>query len=402
MSQVFERSTIEKSNRSWPLLVRTVFICGLYSSGQNVYGISVNLPANIDIATSAAIAFQYDDNVFLSREHRIDDWVSRASPMFRLTRDGPASSLSGEFVLTHAHYRDGTRDSFNDYEANIDWRWRAASLLEVQVSASYLDVAQTIDGVSDSGLDSILIEPERTRMPSAEIAVALGRREGRLNGIIRRGQRDSEFDTPERNYSSAYYVFGTSYLVNENISFGLELSNTAVDYEDLRVAPERNSVEKVVLATTEYKLPKTRLMLRAGRLHKEFEFENRDKFEGPRWDFTASWSPKKYSVFSVTAGRNIQESLGDADFIDAESKAFTWSHQWAETLTSSFSYSQTIGEFVGIEQESEVMRSSFDIQYQPLDWLKLKLGVSALENRSSEIHSILENNRYIFVVEAPL
>ena len=115
-----------------------------------------------------------------------------------------------------------------------------------------------------------------------------------------------------------------------------------------------------------------------------------------------TWRPKTYSTLVFTTGKNVQESVGLADFVDVKSHVFSWTHQWTGRLRSSFGYSRTSGEFVGTERSDEVSRSNITLQYQPMTWLAFSLGVVSVENTTSLSDIGIESNRYILGVEAPL
>lgn len=375
---------------------------GLSTVSHSVVAATIELPANFELSSTATVEVLYDDNVFLSAEDEQDDWVARALPSLELSREGTVTNLSGSVSMARNHYRNGTRQGFNDYAAAIDWQWRVASLLEVQASADYTDMAQSISGNPDGGLDPILIEGQRTRRPGADVTFVLGRQGGRLQGIIRHGRQRNEFADTSRDFSAVRSSIDMNYSPSNRLMLGVQLSNTGFDYVDLGVVPDRDSRETIVLGVADYRLSKTRLQLRAGRLNKEFTLDGRQDFDGPRWDVSASWSPKTYSTLSITTGRTVQESLDIADFVDVESSVFAWSHQWTRSFDSTFSYSRTIGEFVGTDRSDDVLRSSLTIRYQPVDWLRLRIGFSKLENQISTTVNGIENDRYIFGVEAPL
>ncbi|TLM75614.1 outer membrane beta-barrel protein [Microbulbifer harenosus] len=381
---------------------RIILLWSLMAASQSGFAVTIALPANIELNSMATVEVQYDDNVFLAAENEQDDWVTRTIPALDISREGTATSFSGSFSLANSHYRDSSRQSFNDYVGNFDWRWRAANFLEVQTSVNYTDLAQTISGNPDGGLDPILIEGQRTRRPSADVTFILGRQGSSAQGVIRHAKQKNAFEEPARDFATARSSIDMNYSPSNRVMLGVQLANTEFDYVDLGVVPDRDSREILVLGTAEYRLAKTRLGLRAGRLNKDFRLNERQDFAGPRWDVTASWSPKTYSTLSITTGRTVQESPGTADFVDVESSVFSWSHQWTGTLDSTLSYSRTVGEFVGEASTSNVLRSNLMIRYQPADWLRLYMGFSRLENQISTTASGIENSRYMLGVEAPL
>lgn len=385
-----------------PLGLHTVLFSSLVTMGQAAHAVTIDLPANAKLTSTVSVDIQYDDNVFLSRENTQDDWVTRTSPSVSLEREGSSTNFSSAFTVTRGHYRQGSRENFNDYFGNMEWRWRAASLLEVHTSASYSDVAQSILGNPDGGLDPVLLEAERTRRPGVEVGLVFGRPDGRFQGILQQGKLRNEFEDSTRDFTTGYTSVNTSYSISNRVTLGVQVRDTELDYSDTGNLLARDSDERILLASVEYRLPKTQVQLRAGQLEKEFALAEREDFSGPRWDLTMTWRPKSYSTLVFTTGKNIQESVGLADFVDVKSHVFSWTHQWTGRLRSSVGYSQTRGEFVGTERSDEVLRSNFTLQYQPMNWLDLSLGVVSVENNTSLSNIGIENNRYIFGVEAPL
>ena len=385
-----------------PFWFRTVLFTSLVAIGQAAHAVTIDLPAGAKLTSTVRVDVQYDDNVFLSPENTQDDLVTRTSPSVSLEREGSSTSFSSAFTATRGHYRQGTRQNFNDYFGNMEWQWRVASLLEVHTSASYSDVAQSILGNPDGGLDPVLLEAERTRRPGAEVSLVFGRPDGRFQGILQQGKLKNEFDDSSRDFTTDYTSINTSYSVSSRVTLGVQVRDTELDYTDTGNFLARDSDERMLLASVEYRLPKTQIQLRAGQLDREFALAEREDFSGPRWDLTMTWRPKTYSTLVFTTGKNVQESVGLADFVDVKSHVFSWTHQWTGRLRSSVGYSQTSGEFVGTERSDEVSRSNITLQYQPMTWLAFSLGVVSVENTTSLSDIGIENNRYILGVEAPL
>nr|WP_242523630.1 outer membrane beta-barrel protein [Microbulbifer salipaludis] len=364
--------------------------------------VTIDLPANFELVGSAELEVQYNDNVSLTSQDRQDDWITRISPSLEVSREGQLTNLSSSFTLTRGHYLNGTRPEFTDYAADLGWQWRIGSLVELRSTASYTDVAQSVTGNLDGELAPILIEAERTRSPSGEIAIAVGRQGARLQGLLRHGIRKSEFDDAVRNSTAIYSGASGTYELNGILLVGMEAVKTDLAYVEVPQIPSRDSDEIQLMATTEVRLPKTSIRLRGGRLRKNFSLDTRENFEGPRWDGRVSWSPKSYSTISFSIGKNVQESLGIASFIDVKSSSVTWTHQWGEALRSTFSHSETQGEFVGTDRFDRVKRSSFSIGYRPIDWLSVRLGASILDSSTSINVFGLENQQYFLGLEAPL
>ncbi|MBB5211856.1 outer membrane beta-barrel protein [Microbulbifer hydrolyticus] len=391
-----------RDKRKSPLWARATLVSSLVTIGQVAHAVTIDLPANAELTSTVNVELQYDDNVFLSRESPQDDWLTRVSPSMSLEREGDATSFFGGLTITRGNYRNGTRQNFNDYAGNVEWQWRAASLLQVHTSASYSDVAQSILGSQDGGLDPVLLEAERTRRPSAEVSLVFGRQGGKFQGILRQGKQKNEFDDSTRDFSADYSTISASYSVSSRFTAGVQVSDTKLDYGDIAGVPARDSDETVLMATAEYRLPKTQLLVRAGRLDREFAPGVRENFTGPRWDILVTWSPRSYSTLSFTTGKNIQESVGVADFVDVKSNVVSWTHQWTGRLSSSLAYSQTSGEFVGTNRSDDVVRSNFTLRYQPMEWLGLSIGAVNVENRTTLSDIDIETNRYILGIEAPL
>ena len=381
---------------------RPMLVSAVAASVQVANAVTINLPGNLELTSTAAVEAQYDDNVYLSTENPQDDWITRITPSVQLVAEGEVTNFSGGLSMTRGHYKNGTRENFSDYTADLEWSWRPTSFLEIQTTARYVDAAQSFVSSPEEGLAPVLIEAERTRRPSAEVTLLLGRQGGRLNGTITQGRRNNEFEDASREFSDNYSIVGTNYSVSDRLTFGLQVSDRELDFVDSDLLADRDSSERALLATAGYRLPKTQLRIRAGKVDREFSLDDRSSFNGPRWDVTASWSPKSYSTVSLTTGENVQESLGVADFVDVKSSIFSWSHQWAGNLSSVFSYSHTAGEFVGTDRTDEVVRSGLTIQYQPITWLSLRFGASILENSTDALNLHLENRRYFVGIEAPL
>ncbi|WP_299597868.1 outer membrane beta-barrel protein [uncultured Microbulbifer sp.] len=386
-------------NRTWR---QSALFCSLAGIASTAHAVTIDLPAEFELVGSAGLEVQYDDNVFLTTQNRQGDWVTRVSPSIELSREGQVTNLSSSFTVTRGHYLNGTRENVTDYAADLGWQWRAAAMVEVRTSASYADVAQSVNGNLDGGLAPILIEAERTRRPSGEIGIALGRQGGRLQGLIRHGIRKSEFDDSIRDSTAVYSGVSTTYELNSLLLVGIQLVDTDLEYAEFAEIPDRDSNEMLAMATAEIRLPKTNIQLRGGELKKEFTRGVRADFEGPRWDATITWSPKTYSTLSFSLGENVQESLGVASYVDVDSKVFSWSHQWGQNLSSTLSYSQTEGEFIGADRLDRVMRSSFLIRYLPVEWIIVRFGVSSLENSTTVNGTDLDNNRFLLGIEAPL
>ncbi|AQQ66309.1 hypothetical protein Mag101_00570 [Microbulbifer agarilyticus] len=369
---------------------------------HDAHGITVALPAGIEMTSSLLLEREYDDNVFLTVDNPQDDWITRVSPKVRWTRETDITSLELDVVSTHGVYQSDTRQEYTDYIADLGWQWRAASFLGVSVSAGYVDVAQSLGRAPDAGLAPILVEAERVRRPSADIALQLGRQNGLLQTQVTHGFQESEFEDSSRDFTDTYNLLDSDYALTEQWSVGVQVIDRELDYVEVDDIVSRDSKERSIMGSITYGLPKTSIQVRMGELQRSFAAAERPDFTGPRWDITASWRPRTYSTLSITVGQNAQEAAGVADFVDVDSRVFSWSHQWSGSFSSDMSFSKSEGEFVGIERMDVVSRSRFSLRYQPLEWLQVQMGLIDLKNETEQVPASLQNTRYFVGIEAPL
>ncbi len=343
----------------------------------------------------------HDDNVTMANDKEpttkdISSWVTIVAPELQLGLKTDKSEYNLGYKLAAGRYTSSRDDDYVDHFVNADAAWQLSSRNKLAVRGNY-DRAHEDRGSDTSGD----IVPNRAlQTPDEYESSILGgtytfgadTTPGRL--VLDLEDYDKKYtnhrDTTRERDRNEQKATGTFYWsISSATKFLAEGEYTDIDYDQSRPADVRRgdydgSLARAFVGVEWNITGKTTGTVKLGYQEKEFDSTSRKDYDGSSWDVAMTWSPKTYSVFTLSSGNKPQESSGIGDFIDAENITLGWQHGWSDSINSSV-YVMTLSEdYVNSfnNRSDDSVNAGVSIDYTIKRWVSVSLAYDYSERDS--------------------
>ncbi len=285
------------------------------------------------ILPTIGIDFGYDDNLTLSNSQQIDSTFTVISPGLRVEIPGNRSFLAVSYEGELGAYHDSSLDDFDDHKFRAEYRYDPTARTGIDMYAEYRkahDQRGTGARQGDQGL--IDLEPDEYdafgfggRWAYGAVG-AQGRIELEAGKVDLEYQNNREF-TRFRDREDLFWGGTFYWRIAPKTSALVQYQWADIDYDSIGLDSEET---RYLVGVTWEATAKTSGTVKFGRLDKDFDDPAREDYNGATWEAEISWSPKTYSVFTLAASRETDETDGFGDFVLREDVTLAWRHNWSD------------------------------------------------------------------------
>lgn len=364
----------------------------------------INLPAGIAFTPSVGVDLRYDDNIDNSPVNEVESWLMVATPRFLLEADTGISTYSIQYSLSRGDYLDADRDSYTDQELLADASWDLHPRHGVEVNLVFRDIQEEFNDRVAPDLESLIFERDRYIEKDFSTTYTFGAEGARARLELTAGHNDRDYIEEIRaqdrrgTYGSGLFSFNIAGATN----LLARLDARDIDFRRLPELPDLDSREVNYLVGAERETAVLTVSLLAGLGTRTFSDPAVEDFSHPRWEFFGAWRPLEITELTFTADRVALESRGLATLIDARSASIGWTHDWTETISTQLSFRYTDAVFEGTDLTENIRRGFGTVNYQFLEWLTLRAGVSALNQSATDPVFAFDRNQAFIGFEASL
>lgn len=348
----------------------------------------LSLTPTVDLRTG------HDDNIFRTEDNEVSSWITVLSPRVELVAEKANDRYSLSYDMERGVYHSSQNDNYLDHELEGQANIELNSRNRLDLLAAYLKT-HNARGDDDGG---VLIGPDATLVPKP-----LRYSVSRLSGIYTygsegaKGRIEAKLDYKSRVYQNFREV--TAGRDRDTLTAGLtfyyriapktralvEVRRTSIDYDitPTTAATLDSNETKYLVGLTWDATAKTSGTIKVGRIKKDFDAATRNDESGSTWEAALEWAPRTYSVFTLTAGQELDESAGGNDYIDTRSWGLNWSHGWNDRFTSQLAYSSVTEEYNVTQRKDETDELTIGVNYDFRRWLTAGLGYTYSDRDSN-------------------
>ncbi|WP_237067323.1 outer membrane beta-barrel protein [Microbulbifer guangxiensis] len=342
----------------------------------------------------------HDDNVIHTDENQTDSWMTELKPSFLLSAENGTSEYNLRYTLARGDYQDSDADNYTDHALEADASWEMNDRNRFSLAASYLDLHEARGTGYSQGFGLLLAEPDRFSETDVNGTYRFGAESARGNLELELGTSARDYDPTQfvdgfaadalvsgRDYGANYGAARFFYNTGGKTKLLAEVNHRQIGYDEVRVDDtSRDSAEnKILFGMTWEGTAKTTGTVKLGARSKKFDEPTREDFAAPAWEIGVMWEPKSYSTFEFTAASRFEEARGAGNFADVEVLAASWSHDWAERLSTDVTlYNQNM-DYEGIDRTEDVSGASVKANYEMRRWLTFTLGYATGSQDSTEV-----------------
>lgn len=347
--------------------------------------------------------YWYDDNLFrvpdglvsdpaVTGRESEDDYVNRASAGVRVRLDQSRQVFHADLRIDDVSYDRNDDLNYNGGSADLLWDWQLGKPLSGKFFGTFDRAQASLNNYRYFARDIV-----ETATYGTEVRYALGSR-WRLLALGARTDTDhGALDRQLENFESTTGGGGIEYATPAGTLIALEYRFTNADFpeaEALAGAPrgyeERVPGVRVVLPFTE----KTRLLLRAGYLDRNYDNPVSGDYSGGIYNATLQWEPRSKIEFDFKAWHELRAySDAESDYFEADGISITpkWRPRTKLELSAAFSYENQdyIGSSLVLDpieeagREDKMKSALVSIDYSPRDLISLGLAYRWLDRESN-------------------
>lgn len=362
----------------------------------------------VTITPTLKARIEYDDNIFQTPDNEESDVITRIEPSIDLAmgigggRGGFRASYSPEFGI----FSSNTDDSVVNHNVQAGYLLDG-TYFDFDARAGFRRGHDARGEGPSSGLGNLatVVFDKPPKFDEWNYGFSLGNET--RSARTRMQFRYDNYDLKYKNFRDL-----TAARDRERDDYGLELGyrTTAMTYfivtgrySDIKYdfTPPNglnlNSKEyNYQLGFTWELTAQTEGRMTIGKQQKKFDDPTLENLSGTAWDVALAWSPRTYSTFELSTGRNFRETDNQGSSVLVSDITLSWRHEWSERIGTLTSFAFINDDFKDTARDDDIYRFALQFDYQFRRWLDFGLGYR-YDTRDSNIGNADYDRNVVFL-----
>lgn len=376
-----------------------------FAQAQEQRGISIG---QLRLLPTVGLTFGNDDNVAFASEERVESSFFVVSPGIRLEAPTDKSILTVGWEGEFGRYDDSPIDDYDTWTLSARWNYDPTSRTRLGLFAEFAENRDRRgEGRTQGGLGPDQLEPDEYEMLSfgghwSHGAVgARGRLELEARHDEREYQNNREFTLFLDNQTD--HLGGTFYLrIRPKTSLLVDVAwaDITYDFTDPGAASLDSRETRLYVGVEWDATARTSGRIQYGILEKKFDDPARESYDDDSWLASVTWRPRTYSVFTLTASRETDESYGFGDYVLRDDVSLSWNHYWSTRFSTIVEYGLGTDEHRPDVRTDDYTYWGVAARYQFTQWLQLGAGYHGYERDSDDPLFDYDRRTWMITAEA--
>lgn len=350
------------------------------------------------LVPSLSINEQYDDNIFLQDKGAKSSLISVIKPSARLAYDGDISLTTLDIGFEEGFYRSSSADNYLDTRVRIGTELFPSERVQIGASFSRFEGHDARGFGLQDGLSAFdFSSPHEFNQLIGQLDFEYGTRvEGAARFEMDASLEDKEYDnhrlvTRFLDRKTARVRTGLAYMLAPATSILFEVGYGDIDYD---VATSDSEEYRAMVGLEWEATYQTKGFVKFGMGKKEFSDSARTDTSEPAWEVGVDWSPLSYSTVTLRTAKGFSEGEGTGSFIDAQTTAIDWRHDWYDHIGTQIVIEHKTNEYGDSAREEDVNSFLISLDYQYNPWLLISTGAQYEQRESNTLGFDYSNTVY--------
>lgn len=393
----------------WRRVLCTCLVAALMMSRVTEgYAAGIAVGSGLQVLPGVLVTNSSDDNIHRAATTPSSSMVTIVTPgVMTLLRHSP-HHLSILWSASAGSYADSPDDDYLDQRVVGVLQLSPTRKTRLQVKSTWLDTHEARGTGFSEGAPLVIAEPDEFRQLDVQSMFTLGSKSSRGRLEITGDYQKKEYvnhraTTAQRDYvavegrGTMYVKFGAR---SSLMGFG-SLRETTYDTLHPSGISLDGSLVELGGGLTWLGTARSTGYVKGGVRERTFSDAARTGSTDVFWDATFSFSPRTYSVWELSTGRESRETAGFGDSIDQITGRIKWDHEWGPRLDTRVSYSTKMSDYVGAvtPREDDFQEARVGLEFWLLSCLSFGLEATHESRDSTDPLYSYERNVVIATVK---
>lgn len=356
------------------------------------------------------LGLSHDDNLLRTIEgSELETWIYSVSPYLAYELKDNTRRFMVDWRLDAGFHDDSGTDDYLDNTIGAVLEFQPTNRFFAGISGEYKDTRDPRGTARAEGLaiGRILRDPDEWHHFKVEGSMAYGLESARarLEGDV--GYITKEYDnnrtlTAIRDHDDTFAAGRLFYRLAPKTSLVVEGRITDYEYQTTPVLGSTlDSVNYQIFGGVTWEaLNKTTGTVKFGYIDKDFDSAVRGDSDAFNWEVEVVWTPRSYSVVTLSTSREFDETNGAGNLIESDIYSANWTHHWRDHISSTVEFTYINDTFQPTTREDDLLNIGLRLNYDVRNWLTLSAGYSYDERDSNR--NAFDYERNLFLVTADI
>ncbi|ART80928.1 hypothetical protein CBP12_12835 [Oceanisphaera avium] len=350
----------------------------------------------------------YDDNIWNASGIEGDpvqaSWVTTIQPQLNLSAIDRLNVYEIDYRLKHSEYHSKDDENKTEHFLSTSADMEFTTRHRLKLSAKHTKQQEDRDSTNRNPLNN----ESANKYQYSELAALYGFGAKAAKMYIDLGlegqnykylnNRYSASQTHLRDHDTLSALIRANYNYSAKTRFILETQYSDYSYKSSNLD---NEVWRYLAGVNWQPSAKLGTLAKFGVQDKTFSDAGIDDASNQVWEAAINWSPKTYSLFTLSTSNKTEEGSATESFINTDQYNIAWQHEWLTRLVTNLKYTFEKNKYgllndLGTARQDDVNKYLVSISYAFRNWLGFELGYEYVnQNSNFDINSYDRNQIYL-------
>lgn len=385
-------------------------LAGSFLYGKSAIAVTPN-PVDLNgvyFTPTLTLSETYDDNIWNASGIEGDpvqaSWVTQLQPQLNFSAIDRLNVYEVDYRLKHSEYHSNDNESKTEHFFSSSADMEFTTRHRLKLSAKFNRQQEDRDSTNRNPIN----DEQANKYQYGELAALYGFGSKVAKMYLDFGVQGENYKYLNNRYSASQTHLRDhdtlSALIRANYNYSAKTRLILeTQYSDYRYKSGNldNEVWRYLAGVNWQASSKLDTLVKYGVQDKKFSDSIIDDASNQVWEAAVNWSPRTYSIFTLSTSSKTEEGSATESYIDTDQYSIAWQHEWMTRLVTEMRYAFEKNKYgllneAGIARQDDVNKYLVSISYAFRNWLGFELGYEYRDNSSNfDVNNYERNQIYL-------